>query len=75
MVEVTEWSRPAILRSDQASDQATHPTPPRRVYPQAVHTAHKFGDNLWRSHGKFVDKPVVALYGPAVHFVLPEGAG
>jgi hypothetical protein len=45
------------------------------VYPQAVHSHHKFGDKFGQKSCKFVDKPVVSHRPPAVHFVLPEGAG
>jgi hypothetical protein len=45
------------------------------VYPQTVHIARKFGDNFRAVWPKFVDNPVVAAEPPAVHFVLPEGAG
>ena len=75
VVEVAEWSSPAILGSHETGEQTTHAVPPARVYPQTVHIAWKFGDNFRRVHGKFVDKPVVAPWVPPVHFVLPEGAG
>jgi hypothetical protein len=44
-------------------------------FPQTVHTAQKFGDNFPVPVTKFVDNPVVEAMPPAVHFVLPEGAG
>jgi hypothetical protein len=49
--------------------------PPTGVYPQAIHSSIKFGDNFRAIRCKFVDKPVVADMAAPVVFVLPEGAG
>ena len=48
---------------------------PVEMYPQTVHIVPDFGDNFRAFRPKFVDKPVVAMGPPPVHFVLPEGAG
>ena len=74
MVELTERRRPSVLCRDEPGDQTTHFIPPRRVYPQSVHSGVKFGDNFRALCYKFVDKPVVGTRAPTVHFVLPEGA-
>src|SRR4051812_47398462 len=67
-------AQPSCDATSRASRRATSP-PPRGVYPQTVHSHHKFGDKYGQKSCNFVDKPVVGHEPRAVHFVLPEGAG
>src|SRR3954447_13909790 len=67
-------AQPSWDATSRASRRVTA-QPPGGVYPQAVHSHHKFGDKFDQKSCKFVDKPVVGDGPPAVHFVLPEGAG
>src|SRR5260221_1913748 len=75
VIEVTEWSRPAVLGGHHSGKPSSHLAPPNRVYPQVVHSGGNLGDKYGPWRAKFVDKRLVAIRPWAVHFVLPERAG
>src|SRR5260221_2768874 len=75
VIEVTEWSRPAVLGGHQSGKPSSHLAPPNRVYPQVVHNGGNLGDKFGPWRAKFVDRRLVGIRPWAVHFVLPEGAG